>query len=380
MKRVDIVTNMAPHYRACLWRTILQSEELESHFVFSQSSSSSIQQIDFSQPAWEALQNRLHYVRNLSFRGVVFWQLGVLRHALRSSADVFVLLDQMYTLSTWLVVLIARLRRRKVVFWGHGFYGNETGLKRFVRLWFLRRADAWLLYGPRAKALLSAQGFDEYNLRVFYNSLDYERQSALRASSLDDNYYRDRAFFSDPSLPTIIYVGRLTPQKKLESAIQAIDQLSGQQHPVNFIMVGDGPMRQALEELPSKLNRCVYFFGSCYDETVLSKLIANADLCLSPGEVGLTAIHALTYGTPVCTHNDYSNQMPEVEALQPGQTGVFFDRSKMNIAEAISGWFDSNPDRQLVRMRCYKMVDDFYNPHRQLQTLTELISELTSAR
>jgi glycosyltransferase involved in cell wall biosynthesis len=377
VKRIDIITNMAPHYRACLWKTILQSSQLCAHFVFSRVQSSSIRQVDFDTPGWEPFANRLHVVKNHYAGGVLIWQRGVIGHAIRSSASVFVMLDQMYTLSSWLTVIIARMRGRKIIFWGHGFYGNESGLKKWVRLFYLRRADALLLYGPRAKELLAAKGFDTRRVRIFYNSLDYDRQRDLRASSVDSNFYREKEFFSDPELPVIIYVGRLTEQKRLEKAIQAIEKLNGTHNKVNLILVGDGPMRQELERLASGLKERIHFYGSCYDESVLGKLISNADLCLSPGEVGLTAIHSLSFGTPVCTHDDYAHQMPEVEALQPGQTGIFFDRTRMNITDAVTNWLQSNPDRQVVRLRCYQMIDDHYNPHQQLKTLTDLVSELT---
>ena len=39
-------------------------------------------------------------------------------------------------------------------------------------------------------------------------------------------------------------------------------------------------------------------------------------MCVSPGNVGLTAIHSLTYGTPVLTHDNFNFQMPEAEAIE----------------------------------------------------------------
>ena len=40
--------------------------------------------------------------------------------------------------------------------------------------------------------------------------------------------------------------------------------------------------------------------------------------------VGLTAIHSLSFGTPVLTHNNFDNQMPEVQAINEGENGGFF--------------------------------------------------------
>ena len=67
-----------------------------------------------------------------------------------------------------------------------------------------------------------------------------------------------------------------------------------------------------------------WYVGPLYDEATLGKFLYNADLCVSPGNVGLTAIHALTFGLPVISHDNYLAQMPEFEAITPGKTGMFF--------------------------------------------------------
>ncbi len=69
----------------------------------------------------------------------------------------------------------------------------------------------------------------------------------------------------------------------------------------------------------------VNFFGASYDEELNYRLIACSDCCISPGEVGLTAIHSLMYGTPVITHNNFDQQMPEYEAIIPKYNGDYFN-------------------------------------------------------
>ena len=78
-----------------------------------------------------------------------------------------------------------------------------------------------------------------------------------------------------------------------------------------------------------KLDRQVWFFGACYDESKIAELIFNANVCVSPGNVGLTAIHSLSYGTPVITHDSFSHQMPEFEAIIPNLTGNFFEEGNL---------------------------------------------------
>ena len=46
---------------------------------------------------------------------------------------------------------------------------------------------------------------------------------------------------------------------------------------------------------------------------------------VSPGNTGLNAVHALSYGTPVGTHNNFNNQMPEAAIIEDKMTGFFFN-------------------------------------------------------
>ena len=93
-----------------------------------------------------------------------------------------------------------------------------------------------------------------------------------------------------------------------------------------FATLAAGETKEDLETLTRNLGLedSVWFFGPCYDEQELGDMIYNADLCISPGNVGLTAMHTMVFGTPVLTHNDYPHQMPEFEAIQDEKTGTFF--------------------------------------------------------
>ena len=91
----------------------------------------------------------------------------------------------MYCLSSWIALIICRLRRKKTVIWGHGLYGNESNLKLIFRKLFNKLADKQLVYERRAKRLLIKQGFDPNNLYIVFNSLDYDTQKTLRAKLSD---------------------------------------------------------------------------------------------------------------------------------------------------------------------------------------------------
>ena len=124
----------------------------------------------------------------------------------------------------------------------------------------------------------------------------------------------------------------------------------------------------------ARLTDQVSFYGPCYGEEELGPLISMAEICVSPGEVGLTCMHAMVYGTPVITHGDADFQGPEFEAIQPGITGCFFCRDNSNaLAEAIHSWVNEKKDRDKVRADCMKTIDEFYNPFYQVKIINQAI-------
>ena len=202
---------------------------------------------------------------------------------------------------------------------------------------------------------------------VVYNSLDYPNQICLREHLQPDVLAsRKKKFFNHPDYPVLLFVGRLTPAKKLEQLILAAEALHRIGERVNILIVGDGQDREILSSLceQKKLQPYVVFYGECYDEEELAALIALADVCVSPGNVGLTAIHSLTYGTPVITHNNPLEQGPEFEAIVHGATGMFFEQGSIDLlTETIRTWLqDHILNREQLRKKCYNIIDKYYNP------------------
>lgn len=54
------------------------------------------------------------------------------------------------------------------------------------------------------------------------------------------------------------------------------------------------------------LNYHVWLCGPCYVEKTKGELMYNADLCISPGNVGLMVMDSFMFGLPVATNSDFS--------------------------------------------------------------------------
>jgi glycosyltransferase involved in cell wall biosynthesis len=372
MKKVAYFTNIAPHYREELWLALVKNIDAELHFYFGKSKS--IKSIDFlSNKDWAKLKYQVHEVKNIRYKSRLIFQRQVIREILFKNWDCIILLGDANLISNWILGIIAKIKNIKLIFWGHGLYGNETGVKKLIRKKFYSLSDLNLVYGNWAKNQMLKEGFDPNKIKVIFNSINYEESKALRSSAVDKTYYKQ---YFDNNCPILIFIGRLTKVKKLNLLIESVNKLTKNGFKLNLMIVGTGECKNELERLADLSKADIFFYGSCYIEKEISKLIANADLCVSPGNVGLTSIHSMSYGTPVCTHDDFVNQMPEFEAITEGVTGCFFSKEKNNLHEVIYHWLVNADDRAILRQKCYEVIDNYFNPHNQSRVMKNAIEEL----
>lgn len=318
-------------------------------------------------------RTKIHFLKNYWLnKKTLIWQSEVLRVTAFSKFDYVMLLGEMYIISSWIACLIAKIRGKKIYMWSHGLYGNESFIKKHIRLNFLKLADIIFLYENRAKKLLVKNGFDENTLDVVYNSLDFDIQQKHYLKLKKENNTKVKRLFKDESLPIILFIGRITEKKKIDILIGAINKLNQTKISYNLLIVGEGDNLEFYKGSNQKSidSGWLNFYGKSYDTEETGKLIYTSDLCVSPGNIGLTAIHSLSYGTPVASHSNYNNQMPEVEAVIDGENGFLFEENDIaDLASKINLWFSKNC--KINRDEIRKIVIEKYNPDNQLAIFTK---------
>jgi len=388
MQTIYLFTNIPSHYRQALWTKLLEDTNNEYHFVFGGGAVTGIKEIDFEREDFLPYKSRLHRVKNFPYKSrlhrvknfwykghVLYWQKGVISRCFRTKMDSAIFVGDMYCLATWIAAIICRIRNIKVVFWGHGFYGNEGKIKLFLRKMFYRLAHKHLLYERRAKQLMIENGFNPDSLYVVFNSLDYNEHVRLRQQYQTIDKRHTFPFFNNPELPVLVFIGRLTPVKNLDLLMHAVNAINAQSAKVNLLVIGDGPEKQRLQEFGKRgVNDGFYHFtGACYDERQIGLYLSASDLCVSPGNVGLTAVHSLSFGTPVATHSNFANQMPEVGAITEGYNGFLFEENNStDLKDKIQSWLSIDVPRDKIKNQCFEVIDNYYNPNYQLTVFNRL--------
>lgn len=365
MSKTCLVYNFAQHYRKEIFS--LMDKGLDIVFYFGDKMG------DVKKLNYDIFQHPVHEVKNYQF-GPLKWQSHVAWLGFKKKYKTFIMLGEPMTISTWILLLTGKLLGKRMIFWTHGWYGREGVLKKIIKKVFFGLADYTLTYGEYARNLMIEAGLDGEKIKVIHNSLAYSEQLSLREHLSGKPLYTEH--FQN-NHPVIVFIGRLTPVKKLHMLLQACVVSKQKNSNYNLVFVGDGEEKERLiqETKDLEIEGNVWFYGPSYDEKELSELLYNADVCVAPGNIGLTAMHAMSYGCPCISHDDFTLQMPEFEAINEGVTGSFFKYNDVDsLSTCIDNWITTHSnDREQIRTNCFREIDERWNPYRQMDLLKQVV-------
>ena len=168
----------------------------------------------------------------------------------------------------------------------------EIGAERYIATVF-GLCDLAIAPSPAQAARLAEYGIDEAEvvpLGVDLELFDPRRRSeSLRSAN-----------GATPDSLLLLYVGRLSNEKRVHLLVEALKRLPEHLKPVLWI-VGQGPLRDELTDLATR-TPSLHVLPYCHDRTEVARLMASADIYVSAGPhetFGLSVIEAQASGAPV---------------------------------------------------------------------------------
>lgn len=367
MKRLCCFFNYNPLYRYPIYHAM--DEELNCDFYFGDNVFESLKQ--FPPEKLKGYKKTFKTI-NTGFKDYK-WHKGI--WTMMRGYSAYLITGQDDYLANWLLIIYAKLTGKKIYCWTHGA-GKRTWPSRILMNLFFRSMDGIFMYNNYKCALMRNLGIKEKRLQIIHNSLDTNVQTNIYHSMQATDIYQ-KHFGNE--LPTLIYIGRIQARKKLDLLIEAITLLNTPVQQVNLCIVGSPTDDHSIEQsvVDHQQQKAVWFYGSCYEEEKNAVLLYHAAACVCPAEVGLTAIHALSYGTPVITNNDFDAQMPEFEAIQDGVTGSFYETgSAKSLAHEILRWTTkTEEERTAIRQHARQEVEEQWSVDYQMRVLKDTFSQ-----
>lgn len=373
VRHICFVANQGQHYRFPIFKRM--DEELDCDFYLGDRLDTPIKPFDYTKLKGYKKTLKNHYLGNF------YWQSGVVGLVWKGY-DTYIFTGEPFCLSTWLFMLLSKFRRMQTIAWTHGWYGREGRIKTWVKkAYFALFSDIWV-YGEYAIELMKREKIPARKMRCIANSLDSQKNLEIRRGLLLQDCQTNTRIspyekhFGN-NLPVVIYCGRIQRVKKLDLLIDSVAMLQEEGKAVNLMVIGSDVDGVELAGYAEKkgVQEHVWLYGPCYDDELLGSFFYNAHVCVSPGNIGLTVIHALSFGCPTISHGNFAHQGPEFEAIVPDVTGDFFKEDDVNDLKAkISKWTAMAPEhREKVRKAAFAEIDRKWNVDYQMGIIKQTI-------
>lgn len=256
----------------------------------------------------------------------VNWQAGAISVPVQRG-DVLIVSGAPRCLSNLAVLLLARLRGVRTVWWGHYWSSTTKPWRHILRVVLMRLSHSVIFYTDQeVQDCRRHMGrFSPARLHGLNNGINADPVVARRC-----------AYNASLRGRRLLFIGRLTDKAQTKILLRALSDPNLTD--VQLDVIGDGPEMADLQVLAKALglDHRVSWHGPITEESTIANIANNCALFVYPGSVGLSLIHAMTYGLPALLHSNRWHHMPEISAFNPGKTGFEFEEGNSeSLAKAL---------------------------------------------
>lgn len=273
-----------------------------------------------------------------------------------------VLIPGFYRIEYWAAWLYCLISRR-----GIGLFcdstmrdASQSTVKTFLKRLFVRKCDLSFGYGERSVEYLRYLGAPESGIFKRCQAACLPKgYSGQRALSL-----RKAAIRNSPNL-SVLFVGRLSPEKGIHTLIDAVRILVGKFPDVRLDVVGSGPDEATLKDaaFDRGIAENVVFHGSM-NQSDIHNFYSAARVLVLPSfsePWGLVVNEALSFGCPVVVSSN-CGCCPEL--VVEGKTGFVFRAGDANdLAQQIERALSELSIRSDVWNACIALMENFSPTH-----------------
>lgn len=245
----------------------------------------------------------------------LFWQHGVTNISIQRG-DIVVVSGAPRCLSNIYILVKARLLGARTIWWGHLRGASAKEWRLWLRSIFMRASDALIFY-------------TDFEVQEFFSSYKFKKALSVRGlnNGLDLASIKSvrEPYRSIEREDSLLFIGRLTQKSELKLLLRALQEPNLEK--VRLRVIGTGSEELNFKSCARSLgigNR-VFWHGEITEEIDISRIANRCKLFVYPGAVGLSLLHAMSYGLPCIIHSDKRKHMPEFSAFVDGVTGIGYE-------------------------------------------------------
>lgn len=270
--------------------------------------------------------------------------------------DLVIVENALYCL-TYPLTHLHQLHGVKVAYWGHGRdirSSVQPGLPKRLMEWLkmaqVHQADGFFAYTDAVGDYLVQHEVPRAKVFVLNNTIDIVAQRRAY-DAVRERREQLRAEMGLTGKRVLLFVGRFSPNKRIDFLLAAWQQLHEQDDRYHLLLVGSGGELFLPGELPS-----VTYLGSINGVERLAPFYAVADLYVIPGAVGLGPLQALCYDVPIVAIESVLHG-PEIAYLTSANTCMLSaDSSPSEYAQVVAKLSDEPEVLSTLRATCWPSI------------------------
>ncbi len=310
MYKIFLYQRIVPHYRIAVFDYLAKLLGGMFRVIFGTERSG-----DSVRNDKEAIRQRNYFVQGKTlYAGKAFFipKFWALMFKYRSVPKVVILQGDVSSIDTLLCLLLRSVFKARCVVWSFGYHPKRGFDPRAfwqdrIRLWMFNKADVVLVYWNQGKQVISRWIECPEKIVVAPNTLDTRRLHAIFQQLKEKGRETLKMELGVKESYHLVYVGRLVADKQVDFLLRAFARIENN-YEVRLTIIGEGPEKERLQSLAKELGiKKVRWLGAQYDIEVTARWLFISDAFLMPGRLGLSVIHAFSFGVPVISlaHGDY---------------------------------------------------------------------------
>ena len=307
------------------------------------------------------------------------WQKNISISAKYKKGDVVLISGNPRILTNYLIIVIAKFRGLKIVWYGQGWTAGSNNLRNFIKRIIMSFCDVVILYTEKEVENTNLFYFGDKKLHFLNNTVDTVDIFSIK-KKIKENMLE--SFLKQNTLEEkkiILFVGRLEGKEMLSVLLDSFDKVLSKVENALLVVIGSGSMASKYKQksISNGISHNILWLGPEYKEKNLAYWFLVAHCFVYPGAIGLSLLHAFSYNLPVITHNNLKNHMPEISAFKDQHNGLMFEEGNAHdLANKIVTLLSDDDMRKNLSANALETIKDSYTFEQMLRRFEVALNDL----
>jgi len=282
--------------------------------------------------------------------------------------------------SSWAGLLWGRSRGKKIILWSSSNEEDHVRIfyKEAVKRFFVKRCDAYNVYGTKSREYLSKLGAKVDRISIVGNNTDnafyFNETTKLKDRRLDlckEYGLSERNF---------LYIGRFSEEKNIIHLLDSFRRVKDYDNRWGLILIGSGSQKQEIENYIGELKLKDVSLPGFKQKNDIPLFLAMSDVFVLPsisGPWGIVVNEAMASGLPVLVSRK-CGCYPDI--VKDGENGFSFDPyDKNELFSLMRKIVDGKTDLEKMGRQSLEIIKD-YTPEKAAGIISETVMHVLNEK